>query len=72
MSWIGGTSKLPTYRAAGIICLREVLLNFASFRQVPTFARDTIRRFGRNVSELKKMAARDYEDMLQVGRDISN
>ena len=37
-----------------------------SFRQVPTFGRDIIRRFRKNVSELKKMAARDFEDVLQV------
>ncbi|KAJ7196539.1 hypothetical protein GGX14DRAFT_375967 [Mycena pura] len=36
-----------------------------SFRQVPTFGRMTIRRFHRNVSEMKKMAARDFEDILQ-------
>ena len=37
-----------------------------SFRQVPTFGRDTIRRFHRNVSEMKRLAARDFEDVLQV------
>ena len=37
-----------------------------SFCQVPTFGRDTIRRFRKNVSELKKMAARNFEDVLQV------
>lgn len=49
------------------------LLTVASprFRQVPTFGNGTIRRFGDNVSGLKKMAARDYEDILQVsGLDI--
>ncbi|KAF8835853.1 hypothetical protein BDN67DRAFT_992306 [Paxillus ammoniavirescens] len=35
------------------------------YRQVPTFGRDTVRRFRRNVSEMKKMAARDFEDLLQ-------
>ncbi|KZT12252.1 uncharacterized protein LAESUDRAFT_641648 [Laetiporus sulphureus 93-53] len=35
------------------------------FRKVPTFGRDTIRRFDTNVSALKKLAARDYEDILQ-------
>ncbi|KAF7966162.1 hypothetical protein HWV62_39770 [Athelia sp. TMB] len=35
------------------------------FRLIPTFGRDTIRRFTANVSELKKLAARDYEDILQ-------
>ena len=37
-----------------------------SYRQAPTFGRDTIRRFRHNVSELKQMAARDFEDLLQV------
>ncbi|KZP03474.1 hypothetical protein FIBSPDRAFT_693271, partial [Athelia psychrophila] len=35
------------------------------YRQVPSFGRDTIRRFSSNVSELKCLAARDYEDLLQ-------
>ncbi|TEB25371.1 hypothetical protein FA13DRAFT_1756603 [Coprinellus micaceus] len=35
------------------------------FRQVPTFGRDTIRRFCTNVSEMKQFAAREYEDILQ-------
>ncbi|KIJ65737.1 hypothetical protein HYDPIDRAFT_87228 [Hydnomerulius pinastri MD-312] len=37
------------------------------YRQVPTFGRDTIRRFASNSSEMKRMAARDFEDLLQVG-----
>ncbi|KAF7371652.1 hypothetical protein MVEN_00021000 [Mycena venus] len=37
----------------------------ARFRKVPTFRRSTIRRFHANVSEMKKMAARDFEDILQ-------
>lgn len=43
----------------------------SSYRQVPTFGRDTIRRFRRNVSDLQKMAARDYEDILQVSHLLS-
>lgn len=39
----------------------------SSYRQVPTFGRDTIRKFSTNTSELKKLAARDFEDLLQVG-----
>ncbi|KAF6756915.1 hypothetical protein DFP72DRAFT_1066293 [Ephemerocybe angulata] len=42
----------------------HVILN-SRFRQTPTFGKDTIRRFRRNVSDLKQMAARDYEDILQ-------
>ncbi|KZV64559.1 hypothetical protein PENSPDRAFT_561883, partial [Peniophora sp. CONT] len=35
------------------------------FRKVAPFGRDTIRRFAADVSSLKKLAARDYEDILQ-------
>ncbi|TFY52773.1 hypothetical protein EVJ58_g9823 [Rhodofomes roseus] len=35
------------------------------FRRIPTFGRNTIRRFSRNVSGLKQMAGRDFEDILQ-------
>ncbi|KAF8189074.1 hypothetical protein BJ912DRAFT_851013, partial [Pholiota molesta] len=38
------------------------------YRQVPTFGRGTIRRFTNNASAMKKLAARDYEDLLQVCR----
>ncbi|KAJ3526401.1 hypothetical protein NMY22_g10179 [Coprinellus aureogranulatus] len=36
------------------------------YRGVPTFGRDTIRRFTNNVSEMKQLAARDWEDLLQA------
>ena len=35
------------------------------FRQIPTFGRSTIRRFHNNASAMKKLAARDFEDLLQ-------
>jgi hypothetical protein len=41
-------------------------LHPSRFRQIPTFGRSTIRRFHRNVSDMKKMAGRDFEDILQV------
>jgi hypothetical protein len=37
-----------------------------SYRLTPTFGRDTVRKFDSNASEMKKMAARDFEDLLQV------
>ena len=37
-----------------------------SFHQVPTFGRDTIQQFANNISELKKLAAHNFEDILQV------
>ncbi|KJA20502.1 hypothetical protein HYPSUDRAFT_142132 [Hypholoma sublateritium FD-334 SS-4] len=35
------------------------------FRNMPTFGSSTIRRFATNASEMKKLAARDFEDLLQ-------
>ncbi|KIJ42710.1 hypothetical protein M422DRAFT_170788 [Sphaerobolus stellatus SS14] len=35
------------------------------YRQIATFGGDTIRRFSNNVSEMKQLAARDFEDILQ-------
>ncbi|KAG5634841.1 hypothetical protein H0H81_000543 [Sphagnurus paluster] len=35
------------------------------FRNIPTFGSSTIRRFANNASEMKKLAARDFEDLLQ-------
>ncbi|KAH9021906.1 hypothetical protein EDB85DRAFT_1871611, partial [Lactarius pseudohatsudake] len=35
------------------------------FHSVPTFGRDTIRKLPGNVSDMSKLAARDYEDILQ-------
>ena len=41
-------------------------ISLIRFRSVPTFGRDSIRKFTNNVSELKKLGARDYENLLQV------
>ncbi|KAJ2914408.1 hypothetical protein MD484_g6007, partial [Candolleomyces efflorescens] len=35
------------------------------YRATPSFGRDTIRKFGLNASEMKRKAARDFEDLLQ-------
>jgi hypothetical protein len=35
------------------------------YRQIPSFSQATIRRFTNNVSQMKKLAARDFEDLLQ-------
>ncbi|KAG6904966.1 hypothetical protein DXG01_005923, partial [Tephrocybe rancida] len=37
----------------------------ARYRQIPTFGRDTIRKFAANTSELKRLGARDFADLLQ-------
>ncbi|KAJ3546960.1 hypothetical protein NMY22_g1843 [Coprinellus aureogranulatus] len=39
----------------------------ARYREIPAFGRDTIRKFPLNASQLRRKAARDYEDLLQAG-----
>ena len=38
------------------------------FRTMPTFGSSTIRHFAMNASEMKKLAACDFEDLLQVSQ----
>ncbi|KAI0263908.1 hypothetical protein BC834DRAFT_970987 [Gloeopeniophorella convolvens] len=40
------------------------------YRLVPTFGRGTIRRFAKNASGMKKLAARDFEDLLQCAMPV--
>ncbi|KJA19277.1 hypothetical protein HYPSUDRAFT_99107, partial [Hypholoma sublateritium FD-334 SS-4] len=59
----GATSKLNQRRVSLLgICTR--------FRDTPTFGRDSIRRFTSNVSDLKKLGARDYENLLQCSMPV--
>lgn len=46
--------------------MQVVGILYNSYRQMPTFGSDIIRKFSNNVSELKKLAARDFADLLQV------
>lgn len=47
-------------------CRIKYLYISPRFRSMPTFGTSTIRRFASNASEMKKLAARDFEDLLQV------
>ncbi|KAG2065340.1 hypothetical protein BDR04DRAFT_983176, partial [Suillus decipiens] len=40
------------------------------YRKVPTFGRGTIRHFHNNASAMKKLAARDFEDLLQCAMPV--
>jgi hypothetical protein len=42
--------------------------SYIRYRKVPTFGRGTIRRFDGNASAMKKLAARDFKDLLQVSQ----
>ncbi len=39
---------------------------YTRYRRVPTFSAGTIRRFHNDAAAMKKLAGRDYEDLLQV------
>ena len=41
------------------------------YRLTPTFGRDSIRKFGVNASEMKRRAARDFADLLQVKSEFT-
>ncbi|KIM78572.1 hypothetical protein PILCRDRAFT_11038 [Piloderma croceum F 1598] len=43
----------------------KTLVDELDHRQVPSFGRDTIRRFAKNMSELKRLTAHNFEDLLQ-------
>ncbi|KAJ3557882.1 hypothetical protein NP233_g11630 [Leucocoprinus birnbaumii] len=40
------------------------------YRQTPTFGSGTIRKFSANASEMRKLAARDFEDLLQCSMPV--
>ncbi|EIW73875.1 hypothetical protein CONPUDRAFT_26644, partial [Coniophora puteana RWD-64-598 SS2] len=40
------------------------------YRNVPTFGRGTIRRFHRSACDMKRLAARDFEDLLQCAMPV--
>jgi hypothetical protein len=57
---------ISEYMAYKFDAIDGELKTLNSYCQVPTFGRDTIQHFQTNVSGLKKMAARNFEDILQV------
>lgn len=61
MSLIGGTEYVSGED-------RHMILIHVSdrYRQIPPFGPATIRRFSANTSEMSNMAARNFEDLLQV------
>jgi hypothetical protein len=51
--------------STGGYCQWELIVSVTiRFRAIPTFGSSTIRRFATNASEMKKLAARDFEDLL--------
>lgn len=50
------------------LALEGILSLICRYRAIPSFGRDTIRRFADNCSEMKRMAAHNYENLLQVSK----
>jgi hypothetical protein len=48
------------------------MYTYQRFRQVPTFCNSTIRKFSDDVASLSRLAARDFEDVLQVDHHLFN
>jgi hypothetical protein len=59
MNWIDSKGRSKPQQVGTDISIR--------FQEIPPFGVDGIRKIRSNRSELKKMTAHDYEDMLQVG-----
>ena len=75
MSFVCSSSSwMPCHRAGPLVrgvffnmlIIMPFLIHIVRFCQMPTFGHSTIRRFCTNTSEMKKLAARNYEDILQV------
>jgi hypothetical protein len=52
-----------------VVCC-PLRLVMTRYQRVPTFGRGTIRRFHKNASAIKRLAARDVEDLLQVSEKV--
>jgi hypothetical protein len=63
-----GTIQEFNHRYELLTCNVVPRAHYLSFRQIPSFGSSTIRRFTHNVADMKKLAARDFEDILQVIR----
>ncbi|KAG1726169.1 uncharacterized protein EDB91DRAFT_1254428 [Suillus paluster] len=61
-SWLDAQDQDPLFTSGGD---KLVATLDARFHQVPTFGNGAIRMFANNTSEMKKLAARDFEDILQ-------
>jgi hypothetical protein len=65
--WSNTHSRVRPPVSQHIYTISEMMSMLGSrYREVPTFGRDTIRKFSKNCSALKQMTAREYEDLLQV------
>lgn len=45
--------------------MTQILIEILRYRSIPTFGRDVIRKFSNDASAMKKLAGRDFEDLLQ-------
>lgn len=61
------THLIHVLHAAGKAANEDLLAKLDQrYRSISTFGHGTIRTFAANSSEMKKLAGRDFEDLLQV------
>jgi hypothetical protein len=53
---------------SSVILLTDLKVNGIKhrFRQIPSYGNGVIQQFANNASKMKRLAARDFEDILQV------
>lgn len=65
---IDGVSQLLNRRWVDLqLRVLDHILMVVRYRNIPCFGHSTICRFSNDVSAMKKLAAHDFEDLLQVG-----
>lgn len=53
-----------------LLVMFKLIHDVERYWAIPTFGKDTIRQFSRNSSDMKKITARDWEDLLQVQNSL--
>ena len=62
-----GNETISILNSRSVVLYFDLKTNtFSRYRHVPPFGCSTIRKFHNNASAMKKLAARDFEDLLQV------
>ena len=67
----GDTISILNERWVAAVANSHNLTTMRRYRKIPTFG-SAIRKFHHNVSGMKRLAARDFEDLLQVSGTLSS
>jgi len=62
-AWLCASTTGTLYTLSSVYETDNIQLRF---RHIPSYGNGVIRKFADNTSEMKKLAARDFENILQV------